>query len=235
MIPKLSISAWVSWQTMVGLIPDGIAGPITLTGYYADQAVAQVPELYFSFHGSLALLVQEEGFKGYLYWPGFSSGATLDFGFDLSWQLYSQVSALYGHLWATERLRPFCAPGRGVRGPHGKSALDRLEALKACSSTSEQPFPLTRNQAAQILPHAVLPYWSECLRLWPDLQNAPSQFQTAFLSVCYSTWSEPVSRARDAFNETQGDPISAVAHEIRKSPGHGPRREREALLIESVR
>lgn len=218
---ELSGEALRAYQADAGLVADGILGPITRSALLADSLIPHMTDL-MSFRGSLGLLIQLEGFRGHPYWPGGQSGVTLDFGFDMGQQTADHFRALYGRLWEPAAVDELAAAA-GLRGAAIRAWMRQL-------TTHE--WPITRSEAARILPRAAGPYWHAAVRACPALRTAPPRVQTALLSVTYSAWVGIVQSARTQLERGNWGMVALI---VRRSKGAKKRREVEAKLIESVR
>ena len=218
---ELSGAALIKYQADAGLVADGVLGPVTRAALIADEMATHVSDL-IGFRGSLGCIIECEGFRGRPYVPRGSagSGVTLDFGFDLGQQTHADFYRLYGHLWAGQESE-WLATAIGWRGVNAQQWLKEHDAAR---------WPITREQAAQILPRAAGPYWGAAVRACPALRDAPARVQTALLSLTYSAWTGPVELMRLAID--RGD-WAHVAETTRKIKGAKARREWEAGLIES--
>lgn len=212
------------YQADAGLVVDGVLGPMTRSALIADELASHITE-FVGFAGSFGLLIRCEGFKGRPYWPGGQSGVTLDYGWDLGQQSESDLRRLYGSVWHPQRIDALSE----ALGRRGKDA-ERWIALR--SPVSREWWPITREQAAQILPRAAAPYWLAAVRACPALAKAPARVQTAMLSVTYSAWIGPALSAKPYVEDRDWAGLAAV---VLRSKGAKGRRELEAQLIESVR
>lgn len=215
---ELDREALIKYQAESGLVVDGVRGPMTRASLIADALIAHMSDL-IGYRGSFGLLIRCEGFRGRLYWPGGQSGVTLDFGWDLGHGAESveDFYGLYGHLWPRADFDELC----GALDLQGKAARDWLKAR------DPKRWPITREQAARILPRAAGPYWGAALKACPALREAPPRVQTALLSVTYSAWIGPALMCRTASSYREWAQI------VRGAKGHKPRHEIEAQLIES--
>lgn len=209
------------YQADAGLVVDGVLGPMTRASLVADSLIPHMTDL-MAFRGSLGLIIRCEGFKGRPYVPpGAAAGVTLDYGFDLGQQRGRDLERLYGELWSKAELYRL-ETAIGNRGAAARAWL------KVHAATS---WPITRDQAAKILPRAAGPYWGAAVTACPALRTAPPRVQTALLSVTYSAWTGVVRNARECIERGLW---LCVADFVRGAPGSMPRREIEARLIESV-
>lgn len=212
------------YQADAGLVVDGKPGPMTRSALIADELASHITE-FVGFTGSFGLLIRCEGFKGRPYVPpGANAGVTLDFGFDLGQQRGEELGRLYGHLWPDRELERLS----GCIGYRGDTARDWLRGNEG---DRKQHWPITREQAAQILPRAAAPYWLAAVRACPALAKAPGRVQTAMLSVTYSAWITPALQARQVIEAGDWEGLAAM---VRVAKGAKGRRELEAKLIESV-
>lgn len=209
------------YQADAGLVPDGVFGPMTRSALIADELASHITE-FVGFTGSFGLLIRCEGFKGRPYVPpGANAGVTLDYGFDLGHHTEAELDELYGHLWRPGALR-------GAIGLRGKNAQLWVKLEKGQLA---ERWPITREQAAQILPRSAAPYWLAAVRACPALAKAPARVQTAMLSVTYSAWTDPIRDVRWQLEQGRWDAVAGV---VRRAKGSKGRRELEAKLIESV-
>jgi hypothetical protein len=216
-----------AYQADAGLEVDGVRGPITRAALIADEMAMHISDL-IGFRGSLGLIIQCEGYRGDPYLPpGFAgSGVTLDYGFDLGQQGKDEFRRLYGHLWTPAGVGAL-STAIGLRGDEAGQWL----AMHLPAHSKGKRWPITREQAAKILPRAAGPYWHAAVRACPALRDAPARVQTALLSVTYSAWTGWAQLARP-FVEMKA--WKTVAYLVSQEKGSKARREIEARLIESV-
>lgn len=130
-----------------------------------------------NFTGNLEWIHLREGHYGRPYWPGGMSGVTLDPGVDLGHVLPEVLSLAYGNIMTRKQLNEALSL-KGVTGNRAEQALFSLDALN--------DFRISRDQAAEIFPVVVEPYWSGLIKRWPNIENAPPPVQTALLSLSFN-------------------------------------------------
>ena len=216
----LSVAGARWYQRHVGLEADGIVGPITRSALAADLIRGSVPALE-GFRGSLGLLIQWEGHAGRPYWPGASSGVTLDPGFDLRFHPPAELCALYSRTLPEEAL----------------TALSR-----ACGASPEQARELlldpeiaririSRDAAAVLLPKIAGPYWSGAVRAASHLRAAPRRVQTAVLSYVYNLGLDDLRALQSEILRRDWAALASLVEHDSRLPD---RRAAEAALIRSA-
>jgi hypothetical protein len=129
------------------------------------------------FRGDLAFLHEREGHKGHPYWPGGSSGVTLDPGLDLGHAPEELIAdVLQPHL--SEDQWHAIRHVLGMKGPRAYKALRELRDL--------QSMRVSRELALKLLPVVAAPYWRSILKRFPPLLSAPPYVQTVLLSLAYN-------------------------------------------------
>lgn len=130
-----------------------------------------------NFSGNLKWIHDREGHAGKPYWPGGMSGITIDPGVDLGHVDANLLTSNYSLLMTDEQLQEALSL-KGVTGLKAKQALDELKTLKN--------FRISREEASDIFPAVVTPYWNGLISRWPVIEFAPAAVQTAMLSLSYN-------------------------------------------------
>jgi len=140
------------------------------------------------FRGSTRWVHAREGsgLKSYgrsAYWPGGSSGVTLDPGFDLGYQTGALLRKYYDHVLTEQELRA-CLSVVGLRGDDARAALrsdtDEGDTLRGITISMDQQQGLFAVVAA--------PYWGRISERFSVLRDSctPGPVQTALLSLAYN-------------------------------------------------
>lgn len=215
----LNPSHLLDYQRRSGLVADGILGPITRSALAADEAARSELKLH-DYRGSLGLMIRLEGFKGHPYWPGGSSGVTLDYGFDLGSHGPDELRKHYGHLWSPAAVNELATACH----------LGGLKAKEWGEQLGTGHWPITRTQAAAILPGVAVPYWEAAKWAWRGVLSAPPQAQTVALSLVYNGWLHPL---RAILAQLERERWTAAAAILRQMEPSG-RRAVEAELLEGI-
>ncbi len=231
-------------QARLGLEPDGIVGPDTLSKL---EALAPAPapagsSLQVSRRG-LAKLVEfevssEENYEKKLVrptWPGGASGVTIGIGYDLGYNTPTQIGADWqGHL-PDEDVDRLVA----VAGLKGSAA----EAARAKVATVRVPLPAAR----VVFYTRTLPrYAADTRRAYPGAERLPADAQSAMLSLVFNRGTAMQGDRRREMREivplVAARDLTGIAARLRSMkrlwealPGLIKRREAEAILVESAR
>lgn len=184
---------------------------------------------FVRFRGDLHWLHKQEGHAGKAYWPGGSSGVTLDPGFDLGYQDLEVTTAHYKkHL----TLEQFDAVTRvtGLKGKKSKTALN--------SSSELLSIRISRPVADSIFPVIALPYWQAISKRISGLSNKStlSSIQTVLLSLAFNRGYnnaalEVLIQPIEQSNWLQCADLVANMQQNHRLKGIRIRRRREADLI----
>lgn len=174
-----------AFQRSQGLQVDGIVGPATWRALGPHLRKRERPPTFDhvpgfeTFHGDLDWVHQREGHAGKPYWPGGSSGVTLDPGFDLGHQTIDRTRSLYGSIFTPTQYRAL----KKVIGLRGDAARQALAGSAALQSTR-----VRRAQAAKVLPFVAVRYWTAAGGRFPTIRDAgtPGSVQTVMLSLAYN-------------------------------------------------
>jgi hypothetical protein len=162
------------------LFVDGIAGPATWRALKprGTRGRARAVAGMEKFRGDLSWVHAREGHSGRPYWPGGSSGVTLDPGFDLGHQTLKKTRELYKTRITDNQYRAV-ARVTGIRG---------AEAKPASRGPAIQSIRISRSAALRVMPHIAVSYWQGIVRRFPALDNlaTPPSVQTALLSLAYN-------------------------------------------------
>jgi hypothetical protein len=130
-----------------------------------------------SFRGDLAWLHAREGHEGRPYWPGESSGVTLDPGLDLGHADPDLVASLVRPLLSHEDWKALSSTF-GLKGNKAARALAAPSRIRGIR--------ISREVAETLLPLVAAPYWQAISRRFSSLLEAPAPVQTALLSLAYN-------------------------------------------------
>ncbi len=169
------------FQREHGLPVDGIVGPKTWARLVPQRAAPRhtaIPGME-SFRGDLDWVHEREGHAGKPYWPGGSSGVTLDPGYDLGHHDLPETRGLYGQVFSPVEYGAI----ESVVGMCGTAARDALRDNSALARIR-----ISRSVARRIMPHVAVPYWSGIAHRFVVLDDAatPPSVQTALLSLAYN-------------------------------------------------
>jgi hypothetical protein len=198
----------------------------------------QMQESLTDFRGSTRWIHAREGsgLEAYgrsAYWPGNTSGVTLDPGFDLGYQTGALLRKYYDHVLTEQELRA-CLSVVGLRGKHARAALrsdtDEADTLRGIT------IPKDRQQA--LFAVVAVSYWERISERFPVLRDecTPGPVQTALLSLAYNRG------ARNGDLATLAGPLASESWDevgwqvSRMQQNHGLnairlRRRREGALI----
>ncbi|MCK6619926.1 MAG: peptidoglycan-binding protein [Calditrichia bacterium] len=120
-----------------------------------------------------------EGHNGSAYWPGGSSGVTLDPGMDLGHADPDLIEELYEPILTSQQLSAV----RKVFGIKGDAANRALQ-----SDPVLQSIEISRAQADEIFEYAAVPYWDGIVKRFNTLiyPDTLASVQTALLSLSYN-------------------------------------------------
>ncbi|MEM1180767.1 MAG: hypothetical protein AAGM22_20650 [Acidobacteriota bacterium] len=131
------------------------------------------------FRGDTLWIHRREGHRGRPYWPGGSSGVTLDPGIDLGHVEPWLVEEAFGKGLSRRQLK-------AVRGALGVQGIEADELLR--KSPTLRSITVDRATAAGVFPYLLRPYWRSLRLRFPtiDAPDTPSEVQTALLSLVYN-------------------------------------------------
>lgn len=180
------------------------------------------------FDGDARWVHAQEGHNGSAYWPGGSSGVTLDPGFDLGAGSWSAFEEHYAPRLTAPQLDA-CKRVRGLQGGQAKKALTRYPALRTIR--------ITRAVADELFPLVAAPYWAALVRRFPGLSHAPGPVQTALLSIGYNRGSgnKDLAQLAAPIAAGQWNRVASLIHgmqQLHPLPGIRRRRRAEARLID---
>jgi len=233
-------------QRRMGVRPDGLLGPITLSAIerLLDQALGRLPtpvNLVVS-DASLDLIVRFEitSFARYEralshpIWPGAASGVTIGIGYDLGHNSGSQIERDWRGRLADATVDEMLTAA-GVKGTEARDLVPGLQHLT---------IPL--DAAREVFYVATLPrYADKTRRAYAGIEDLPADAQGAMLSLIFNRGAS--MRATDRRREmrairplvTSGD-LAGIAEQIRSMkrlwdpavlPGLHTRRDKEADLV----
>lgn len=242
-------------QRRLGVRPDGLIGPVTLTHLERaldrclpspeeGDAVETAANLTASKQG-LDLIISHEIGSEATYrrrlqnpvWPGGQSGVTIGIGYDLGHNSAAQIEKDWrGHIADAD-----LALLRGVSGLKGSAAKLALRG-----PVKEVKIPL--EAAKRVFYTSTLPRFAQLTRkAYPGVENLPADAQAALLSLVYNRGASlSGARRREmlAIRDLvpQGD-LAGIADQIRRMkriwegkglPGLLRRRDEEATLLASA-
>ena len=140
------------------------------------------------FRGSAAWVHAREGsglalYGRSAYWPGGSSGVTLDPGFDLGYQTEERLRSHYDQILTEQELRA-CLSVIGLRGRAALNALHSDTLEKEILRGIEIP----RDRQQVLFAVMAASYWEDICARFPVLREecTPPPVQTALLSLSYN-------------------------------------------------
>jgi hypothetical protein len=168
------------FQKDKGLTTDGVVGKGTWSKLGVKEEPVHIPDgVLVGFRGNLKFIHDLEGHRGYPYWPGGSSGVTIDPGFDLGQVEPDTFKKYYEEILSSSELNELNG-ALGIKGNSAKRLLD--------SNPHWKNIKVSRSEADIIFPIAADQYWIGITKRYPALKNAdtPGSVQTAFLSLAYN-------------------------------------------------
>lgn len=237
-------------QRRLGVSPDGIIGPTTLSRIEAalDAALPPaigleappVPNLVVSRRGLEALVAFEVSSEAFYeaklqkpVWPGESSGVTIGIGYDLGHTTTSQIERDWrGRLSDSDVDKLLSVAGK--KGEAGKAAL---------SGVKQVVVPLVA--AKQVFYTSTLPRFAASTRqAYPGVENLPSDAQAMLLSLVFNRGGSMMGPKRQEMKAIKAlvvaKDLQGIAGQIRAmkrlwnintSPGLHKRRDKEAELV----
>ena len=204
-------------QSRLGLEPDGLIGPVTLTaierlldkvagGQAAGQAAGQVAapvRMTCSTSGLDMLVGFEISSEGFYHqklrhptWPGSESGVTIGIGYDLGFSSIAQLHRDWdGHIADADVLALEVACKQ--QGQAARQLLRNRPSLAAVV------VPLTAAQ--QVFYLASLPTYAQtCLKAYPGVQHLPADAQSAMLSLVYNRGANKSGSSRSEMKDLTG-------------------------------
>lgn len=235
-------------QRRLGLEPDGLIGPDTLTKLeaLAPPPVPAGASLQVSRRGLDRLVEFEVSSEAYYEkklsrptWPGGGSGVTIGIGYDLGYNTVAQIRSDWGTY----------LPDGDVATLATTAGLKGAAAQKACANAKVQAVRVPLAAARSVFYTRTLPrYAADTLRAYPGADRLPADAEAALLSLVFNRGSAmqgdkrremraivPLVAARD---------LPGIAAQFRSMkrlwdpkvlPGLIKRREAEAVLVESAR
>lgn len=236
-------------QRLLGLSPDGLIGPITLSRLEAVLARclpgAPEPEpasLIVSKRGLDQLVRHEIGSEA-LYrrrfehpvWPQAQSGLTIGIGYDLGHTAASQIEKDWRGRLPDDDLEALLRVA-GKRGPDAEAALSEVRHVR---------IPL--EAAKEVFYTSTLPRFARITeRAYPGIRALPADAQAALLSLVYNRGARKSGSRRREMKAIEplvreGD-LAGIAEQLRRMkriwasgpPGLLTRREDEAELVENA-
>ncbi len=167
------------FQSSQGLKADGVVNTNTWSALKRYGIPAAESETLGFFWGDPNWVHNWEGHNGSAYWPGGSSGVTLDPGMDLGHADPSLIEELYEPILTSQQ---FSAVRKvyGVQGDAANRALNSDPVL--------QSIEISRAQADEIFEYAAVPYWDGIVKRFNTLiyPDTLATVQTALLSLSYN-------------------------------------------------
>jgi len=181
-----------SIQTAIGVEPDGLLGPATLTAL--ESALGIAPEatavhqppagvgLRLSTAGINAIIRHEIGSDNHYntrlrapIWPGGDSGVTIGIGYDLGYQDVEDFRAHWGSELPDDTMDRLIA----VCGKKGQAARAQIPHL--------QDISISLNRARRVFSKTSLPlYAKKTLRAYPGIADLHPDAQSAIVSLVYN-------------------------------------------------
>jgi GH24 family phage-related lysozyme (muramidase) len=232
---RMTLNAIKTFQSSVGLEESGVFDP----GSWAklaphleaatEEIEARVREMLEKFRGDLDWVHERESHAGHPYWPGGVSGVTLDPGVDLGHASPDTIEELYAPLLTQAQMKALGLV-YGIKGEDANAALRTLPVIA--------DIRISREQAAELMPHAAKPYWIGISRRFKALvrQDTPPAVQTALLSLAYNRgvfnrYLEPLGELLAAKSWDEAADRIASMQQRHRLPGIRIRRRQEAMLI----
>jgi len=143
----------------------------------------EISEKLSDFHGDLDWIHQREGHYGKPYWPGGSSGITIDPGVDLGYCDFSSIQKFYQDIFNPVQMQEV------------KKIADLKLKKKAANdylrneaSETFRNIRITKSQAANVFPFVAGPYWEKIVNRFNHLRgpDVPDVVQTVMLSIAYN-------------------------------------------------
>lgn len=168
MLPETGVMLAATWQAMQPQI-EALYG----------EVMAQIKALMPEFRGDLDWVHAQEGHQGRPYWPGGSSGVTLDPGVDLGHADADLIEATYRHRLGDASWE-LIKEVLGIKGDLAKQALKDRPELKEVK--------LSEAMAYEVMPLVAKPYWDAISDRFPQLLEVktPGTVQTVLLSLAYN-------------------------------------------------
>lgn len=215
-----------SIQRKVGVEPDGLLGPSTLSALERELGLVPAPlaavpsppgvGLRLSEAGVKAIIRYEIGsdsyYNAYLrspIWPGGDSGVTIGIGYDLGYQ--SEVD--FKAHWADEltegkldRLAAVC----GVTGLSARNKIDGLRDIRISLVRARRVFMKT----------SLRDYGTKTLRAYPGLDALEPDAQSAIVSLVYNRGTSMANRdsrreMRELRDHIRNADYAAIAQSLR--------------------
>ncbi|MDX1530252.1 MAG: hypothetical protein R3362_01870 [Rhodothermales bacterium] len=237
-------------QRRLGLRPDGIIGPVTLTRIEdtldrcvgAPETPAEPDHNLTVSKKGLDLIVAHEIGSEALYrrrfknplWPGGQSGVTIGIGYDLGFNSARQIEKDWSGHVADADLAALLTVA-GLKGQKAKQAVSRVKHVE---------IPL--DVAKRVYFTSTLPRYALLTRkAYPGVEKLPADAQAALLSLVYNRGARKSGSSRREMKAIEGlvrsKDLRGIAGEIRKMkrlwankglPGLLRRRDEEAELVE---
>lgn len=236
-------------QRLLGLSPDGIIGPVTLSRLEAVLARClpgapdpEPPNLIVSKRGLDQLVHHEIGSEA-LYrrrfehpvWPQAQSGLTIGIGYDLGHTATSQIEKDWRGRIPDADLEALLGVA-GKRGQEAKAALPDVRHVRIPLETAKEVFYTS-----------TLPRFARITqRAYPGIEALPPDAQAALLSLVYNRGARKSGARRREMKAIEalvrdGD-LAGIAEQLRRMkrvwangpPGLLTRREDEAELVEGA-
>lgn len=239
-------------QERLGLVADGIIGPVTLTRleeildrFNISPPASPVPfSLECSRQGLDKIIRFEISSEAYYEskltrptWPGGESGVTIGIGYDLGYNTKTQIKEDWGGKIPDDKLARLQEASR-VKGQNARALIAGLRDIKIPYQAAKEVF-FTRSLTR---------FAGDTRSIYPGVELLPADAQTMLLSLVYNRGTKLTGPTRVEMNEivslvTARD-LRGIADQIRSMKrlwvGAGlagllERREIEAEMIENAR
>lgn len=230
-------------QSYLGLFPDGILGPQTMTKLenalnvnvtkYKSLAISTDAFNFIIDYAITSINLYNIHYQNPV-WPGGESGVTIGIGYDLGYMSKQAFTETWGGLLSAADMQTLL-PVIGLKGEKAHQALAGCKTVK-----------IGYDKAIQVFYHTVLPACAKDTRkAFPGVQKLPPDAQGALLSLVYNRG--PLINDTDKRKEmkaivplvAKGD-LAGIAAQLRSmkrlwtSKGLISRREKEAVLTETA-
>lgn len=239
-------------QKRLGLVDDGIIGPVTLTRIeeVLDKCenAPSAPPVPFNLECSKAGLEKiirfeissQAHYESRLNrptWPGGESGVTIGIGYDLGFNTKTQIREDWGGRIPDDNLERLLAASR-VTGQNARALIAGLRDIKIPYEAAKAVF-FTRS---------LVRFAKDTRGIYPGSEKLPADAQSMLLSLVYNRGTKLTGPARVEMNEivklVKNKNLKGIADQIRSMkrlwigkglPGLLERRDIEADMVENAR